>query len=58
LDARADLYSWACIVHELLVGEPLFVGATAPALARLHLEATAKPAGTLVSGVPGWLDTL
>jgi hypothetical protein len=58
IDSRADMYAWACIVRELLVGEPLFFGATPSALARLHLDAKPLPAGRVVGGVPEWLDAL
>lgn len=57
-DCRADTYSWACIVRELLIGIPLFAGATAAALARLHLDAAVRPAVSVRAGVPPWLDTL
>jgi tetratricopeptide (TPR) repeat protein len=57
-DCRADLYSWACIVRELLLGVSLFSGATAAVLARLHLDAPAKPATSVRAGVPSWLDAL
>jgi eukaryotic-like serine/threonine-protein kinase len=58
LDCRADLYSWACIVRELLVDKPVFFGATASALACQHLDATPAPAASVLHGVPGWLDAL
>lgn len=58
LDCRADLYSWACIVRELLVDKPVFFGATASALARQHLDATPALAASVLHGVPDWLDDL
>ena len=58
LDTRADLYSWACIVRELLLGEPVFSGATPVALARLHLDARPRPAVELDANIPVWLDAL
>ena len=58
VDSRADLYSWACIVRELLLGQPVFFGATNAALARQHLEASPKPASSIARGIPPWLDAL
>lgn len=58
LDCRADLYSWACIVRELLLGQPVFSGATNRALARLHIEARPKPLAELAPEVPAWLDAV
>jgi hypothetical protein len=58
LDCRADLYSWACIVRELILGRPVFSGATSAGLARLHLEAPPRPAREFAPDVPAWLDTL
>ena len=36
-DARADLYSFACVVYELLTGRPPFVGTTVVQLLQGHL---------------------
>jgi hypothetical protein len=58
IDSRADMYAWACIVRELLLGQPLFFGATAPVISRQHLEAVPPPASTVTRGVPDWLDEL
>jgi serine/threonine-protein kinase len=35
-DARSDLYSLACVVYEMLAGEPPFTGATAQAITARH----------------------
>ncbi len=40
MDGRADLYSFACTLWELLSGKPLFTGATAHELLMKHLRAT------------------
>ena len=52
LDSRADLYSWACVVRELLLGEPVFSGATPVALARLHLDARRRYPEALADELP------
>jgi serine/threonine protein kinase len=41
LDGRADLYSFACMIHELLSGRPPFTGRSANELLNKHLHATA-----------------
>ena len=40
LDGRADLYSFACMIHELLSGKPPFTGRSANELLNKHLHAT------------------
>ena len=43
LDERADLYSFGCMVFELVSGKPPFTGSTTPELLNKHLN-TAVPA--------------
>jgi serine/threonine-protein kinase len=38
LDGRADVYSLACVVHEMLIGEPPFTGRTAQAIMARHVR--------------------
>ncbi|MEN6459588.1 MAG: serine/threonine-protein kinase [Thermoguttaceae bacterium] len=40
IDGRADLYSFACMVHEILSGKPPFTGTSANELLTKHLRST------------------
>jgi TolB-like protein/tRNA A-37 threonylcarbamoyl transferase component Bud32/Flp pilus assembly protein TadD len=39
LDGRSDLYSLACMLYEMLAGQPPFTGATVESVVRQHLTA-------------------
>jgi serine/threonine protein kinase/tetratricopeptide (TPR) repeat protein len=43
LDGRSDLYSLACVVYEMLGGEPPFTGASAAIVTRQHMVTQAAP---------------
>lgn len=43
LDGRADLYSFACTIHELLSGKPPFTGTSANDLLNKHLRSSPPP---------------
>jgi eukaryotic-like serine/threonine-protein kinase len=43
LDGRSDIYSLACVLFEMLAGQPPFGGATAQILIRQHLTTPAPP---------------
>ncbi len=58
VDARADLYGLGCILYELLVGRPPFLGRTKREVARRHLTADPVAPSKLVEGVPVALDEL
>jgi serine/threonine protein kinase/Tfp pilus assembly protein PilF len=56
LDARSDLYSLACVLYEMLAGEPPFPGPSAEAiLARKALDPV-RPLRTVRSQVPQVLE--
>ena len=43
LDGRSDLYSLACVVYEMLGGEPPFTGVNAAVITRQHMITQAAP---------------
>ena len=43
LDGRSDLYSLACVVYEMLGGEPPFTGTSAAVITRQHMITEAAP---------------
>ncbi|WP_331773054.1 serine/threonine-protein kinase (plasmid) [Embleya sp. NBC_00888] len=57
-DARSDLYSLGCVLHELLSGHPPFRAGDMVAMMAAHLHATPVPPGGTRPGVPAALDDL
>jgi serine/threonine-protein kinase len=43
VDSRSDLYGLACVVYEMLTGQPPFSGGTARAIMASHVTATPRP---------------
>jgi serine/threonine protein kinase/Flp pilus assembly protein TadD len=53
VDARADQYSLACVLYELLAGQPPFTGPSAVAVLSRQVFDPVPPLTTLRPGVPG-----
>ena len=52
LDGRSDLYSLACVVYEMLGGEPPFTGTSAAVITRQHMITEAAPITNKRPAVP------
>ncbi|NUS87457.1 MAG: serine/threonine protein kinase, partial [Streptomyces sp.] len=57
-EARSDLYSLGCVLHELLTGKLPFDATSAASMMSAHLTKTPVPPGRTRSGVPAALDDL
>jgi len=53
---RGDIYGLACVVYEMLCGEPPFGGATARAIMAKQVTERPRPARLLRPDVPGGID--
>ena len=58
LDARSDVYALACVVFEMLVGEPPFAGSTPRATMARHVSETPRPVRTMRPEVPPALESV
>jgi serine/threonine-protein kinase len=56
VDGRADLYSLACVVYEMLCGRPPFTGRP-NAVMRRHLAELPRPLGAVCYGIPPRMST-
>ncbi len=52
VDARSDIYSLACVLYEMLAGDPPFTGATPQVILARHVTDPAPPITTARSSVP------
>src|SRR2546422_349808 len=52
LDGRSDLYSLACVLYEMLAGQPPFTGPTVESVLHQHLTADPAPVTQLRRTVP------
>ena len=52
VDGRSDLYSLACVLYEMLAGQPPFTGATTETLVRQHIMAPPPPVTQFRPAVP------
>ena len=56
VDCRSDQYSLACVLYEMLGGQPPFTGATAATIVRQHIAVEAPPVTNLRPDVPAPVD--
>ena len=56
VDGRSDQYSLACVLYEMLAGEPPYSGSTIQALIAKHIAAPVPSVRTVRPDVPGDLD--
>jgi serine/threonine-protein kinase len=56
IDGRSDLYSFGCVVHEMLAGQPPFTGPTTESIVQQHLTAPPPSILTIRAGVPEHID--
>ena len=52
VDARSDIYSLACVLYEMLAGQPPFSGPTADSVVQQHLTLSPRPVTALRPSVP------
>src|SRR3989441_538519 len=52
IDGRSDQYSLACVVYEMLVGEPPFTGPTAQAVMARHSLDSVSPPSIVRASIP------
>jgi serine/threonine-protein kinase len=58
LDQRSDVYSLACVIYEMLAGEPPFTGPTAEVVLRKHITAEPPSLAANRPDLPGPVATV
>jgi eukaryotic-like serine/threonine-protein kinase len=58
VDARSDVYSLGCVLHEMLTGDAPFAGDTPLAIAYKHVRENPERASEVNSDVPDALDAI
>ncbi|MCM4081761.1 Stk1 family PASTA domain-containing Ser/Thr kinase [Paractinoplanes hotanensis] len=58
VDARSDVYAAGCVLFELLVGNPPFVGDSPVSVAYQHVREEPKAPSDIVPGVPADVDAI
>ena len=56
VDARSDLYSAACVIYEMLAGEPPFTGPTPQAILARRLSQAVPSLGIVRENLPGGIE--
>jgi eukaryotic-like serine/threonine-protein kinase len=58
VDARSDLFSLGCVLHQLLTGKRAFDGPTLPAILMRVMKEEPLPPSRLVAGLPPVVDVI
>jgi eukaryotic-like serine/threonine-protein kinase len=56
IDGRSDQYSLACVVYEMLVGQPPFTGPNVQAIIARHSMATVSPPSIVRASIPETME--
>ena len=56
IDGRTDIYSLACVLYEMIAGQPPFTGRSAHLIIVARMNSTPRPVRELRDGVPPELD--